>query len=133
MHSTALLAITSGLSRSLISDIWKSAVEDDGVGAVNVGDGDERLIELVVATILEEFALVFWVGILIARINVSKVTTSLCTGDNLPSTLAVLLAETDNWLLLLATGGLVAESPWLGVWVRVDAVEPETVKTESKT
>lgn len=81
MHSTAPLhrARLASLERA----VWKSAVENDGIGAVDVRDADERLVELIVRTVLEELALIFWIRVICFAVSIRDLLNDL--GNSIPS------------------------------------------------
>lgn len=89
--------------------VWKRSVDQDRLGAVNVGHRDERVVEVGVAAVSNEIIQVSLVAVLVAAAGHVRVTS---TDDGLG-------------LVLRRIVGLVVEPVRVVVVVRVCAIKPQ--------
>lgn len=64
-------------------DVWNSSIKNDSIGAVDVGDSDERLVQVVVRTILKKLTLIFRVGVICFEVRIREPLDG--TRNGLPS------------------------------------------------
>jgi len=88
--------------------IGQRAVDQNGIGAVDLGDVDNRLVERIVIPVADNIVHIRAVGVLVTAAWVVRI------------------AGANDWLRLVLVGGVVVESVRVGIGVHVCAVEPES-------
>lgn len=88
--------------------VRQRAVDQDGVGSIDLGDGDDGLVEGTVSAITNDVGHISAVGVLVTAAG------------------GVGVAATDDGLRLVQVGRAVVEGVRVGVGIQVRAVEPDT-------